>query len=235
MSRTLTSRRRLAAAVLFGTLGGLGALGVSAAPAGAQSSVTVNFNALNATDGTGVVFTNNCYTESGFTFMAAGLACGTANTFAAYGPDANVATGPALTLNDPTASYVDITRAGGGAFSLSSLSLAAFDYSTTNVSLMGTLLGGGTMTDACPTLPGTAFATTFSSCNLTQFAGMSFTSLRLSSTNANGEPYVFMDDLVFTTAGTGGPGTTVPEPTTVVLLGGGLLAVGAAARRRRNA
>ena len=88
MFRTLVPRRRVVASALLGTALGTLALGAAAAPARAQSSVSVNFNALNATDGTGIVYTNNCYTESGFTFTAAGIACGTPNTFAAFGPDA---------------------------------------------------------------------------------------------------------------------------------------------------
>ena len=86
MARTLAPRRPLFAAALFGTLGACG-LGAAVAPARAQS-VTVNFNSLNATDSTGILYVNNCYTESGFTFTAANsagaLGCSTANAFAAY-------------------------------------------------------------------------------------------------------------------------------------------------------
>ena len=218
-------RTSLATAALLGAAAAATLAPATARAQTTQANVVVNFNSLNATDGTGVVYVNNGYTESGFQFTGFGAAPGAPDEFAAYGPDAGIASGPALTLNDPAPSFVDITRVGGGAFSMQSLRLGSFDFATTNVSLIGSLVGGGTMTEACPMLSATG---AFSTCALTQFAGFSFTSMRLASTNQFGEAYVFMDDLTFTPAA-----TTTPEPATIALFGAGLLAVGAAARRRR--
>lgn len=227
MARTLAPRRPLVAAALFGTLA---ACGLAAAPARAQSTTTVNFNSLNATDGTGALLVNNCYTESGFSFTGTGVACGTPGTFVAYGPDAafinSALTNPALSLNNGATS-IDISRAGG-AFGFSSLQLGTFDMANANVSFLGTLIGGSTASATCPTV--SAMAASLVTCNLSAFAGMSFTSVRMTSTNTFNEPYVLMDNLVFTPSAAG---TTVPEPATVALVGLGLAAVGAAARRRR--
>lgn len=228
MFRTLASLRPLAAAVVFGTLSGFAGLSVPAASARAQAPVTLNFNSV-ATPGTDFAFTSNCYRESGFqltALLASGtaLSCNTANTFATSGPTT------AMFLNDPTASLIDFTRVGGGAFSMQSLRFASFLGDDEALTLTGNLVGGGQVSQTFSflgTLPG------FQNLSLLGFTGL--TSVRLAAVgsyrDATGvlqrEPLVLFDDVVVT------PAATVPEPTTIALVAGGLLAVGAAARRRR--
>lgn len=225
MSQVIQPGRRFAAAALFVATGAVGAA-LPAAQAGAQTT-TVNFNSLTVTDGSGIRYVNNCYQESGFQVAAVGLACGTPMAFATGGPDSPLFyTGsPALFLGETTATQVDFTRVASGTFGMQSIGLGAFLGSSANVTLVGSLMGGGTVTQtfnvmASPLM--TAFAVN------SAFTGL--TSIRLSAMNANGEPLVHFDNLVFTTGV-----TAVPEPGTVFLVAAGLAGAGLAARRRRSA
>lgn len=226
MPRVTSPGRRFAAAALFVVGGAVGAA-LPAARAGAQTT-TVNFNGLTVTDGSGVRYVNNCYTEAGFQVTAVGLGCGAANVFATGGPDSPLFyTGsPALFLNDGTATQVDFTRAAGGTFGMQSIGLGAFLGASANVTLVGSLLGGGTVTQTFNVLGAplmTAFAVN------SAFTGL--TSVRLTAANSFGEPLVHFDNLVFSTAAT----AVVPEPGTVFLVAAGLAGAGLAARRRRAA
>lgn len=232
MFKALAPRRPLAAAALFGALGGLSGLTMTATTARAQSPVTVNFNSLSTS--ADYNFVDNCYQESGFQVTAVGLACGMAgaNAFAAYGPTAGSAwTGSAaLFLNDPTATLVDFGRVGGGLFSIQSIGFSPFDGpgplggGNTTVTFIGSLLGGSTVMQTFNVSAMTAGLQTFTFDG--SFTGL--TSLRMSALDAYGDPTVQFDDLVVTPSA-----STVPEPTTVALLAGGLLAIGGVARRRR--
>ena len=225
MPRIVSPGRRFAAAALFVVTGAAGAA-LPAARAGAQTTTTVNFNGLTVTDGSGVRYVNNCYTESGFQVTAVGVACGTANTFATGGPASPLFyTGsPALFLNHPTATQVDFTSVAGDMFGLQSIGLGAFLGASANVTLVGSLMGGGTVMQMF-SVGRTPLMTSFA-------VGPAFTGLtavRLSATNEFGEPIVQFDNLVFSTAAT----AVIPEPGTVFLVGAGLAGAGLAARRRR--
>lgn len=233
MARILAPRRPLVAAVLFGTFGVCG-LAAAAAPARAQSSVTVNFDTLTVTDGSGVRYVDNCYRESGFLVAAVGLRCGTASTFATAGADdPQLWTGsPALFLNDATASTVRFSRVDDGLFSMQSIGLASFLNGAGTVMLTGYLMDGGTVAQTCNVPAGDpnpfALQQPIAACTLgSMFSGL--TSVEMTASDTFGEPIAEFDNLVFTPSAS----TTTPEPATVALVGGGLLAVAAAARRRR--
>lgn len=233
MFRTLASRRRFATAALFGTLGGFGALSVSAAPAGAQP-VTMNFNSVTPTAGSDFTYVGNCYSESGFLVTAVGLGCtGVPDAFATYNASAGSAyTGsPALFLNNPNATVVNFSRVGGGLFSMQSAAFSPFGGpgffggGATTVTFIGSLLNGSTVTQTFNVLGTVAGLQTFSLSSA--FTGL--TSVGMSALDSYGEPIVQFDNLTFTPAA-----STVPEPATVALVAGGLLGVAAAARRRRS-
>lgn len=198
-----------------------------ALPAGAQ---TANFNSLTVTDGTGVRYTNNCYSESGLTFSVVGLACGTTAAFATWGPDeaAFYAGSPAI-FNNTTNATVAIAGSAGGTISLTSIGLApslgAFGAPTT-VMFTGMLQSGGSVTQSFMVPGATNMFTTFMFNS--NFANL--TSVQYALLDASMEPSVQLDNLVFTAANV----SAVPEPATLVLVGLGLVAVGGATRRRRR-
>ena len=231
MFRTLAPRRRVVASALLGTVLGTLTLGAVTAPAHAQS-VTLNFNSLTVTDGSGVRYVNNCYTESGFTVTAVGVACGTAGSFATAGSDdPTLWTGtPALFLNDAVATNVGFSRIGGGLFSMQSIGFAPFLGSAANVTLTGFLQNGSMVTQTC-SVPGSAFGAVppLAACSLgSAFTGLS--SVQFAALDSFGEPIAEFDNVVFTPSAF----VATPEPTTIALLAGGLLGVAAAARRRRQ-
>lgn len=205
------------------------AASVAPAAARAQSPVTVNFNALVDTANAGVRQVDNCYTESGFTFTAVGLSCGTANTFAAAFPaNRSAATGQtSLYLNSPATNMVDLTRVGGGQFGIQSIALAPF------VGLGGTIGFTGYFANGLSTFQQftVADASAFRLQPLTAFtfnsAFTGLTSLRMTIAQPDGNAYLNFDNLALTPAA-----TAVPEPTTVALLAGGLFGVGMLARTR---
>jgi len=188
---------------------------------------TVTFNTLTeSAAGSGTRFLANCYMEGGFVFTAFGVPCTGAssqNTFVAGNANSPTLSGAAgtfgLTLNSPTASFIDITRANGMTFTPLSIMLAPFDLAATMVTFTGVAMGGSSVTQPLTSLLGASgFQTvTFGS----QFANV--TSLRIASSNQFQEPYVRLDNF-----------NVVPEPTTVVLLAAGLAGLAAVRFRRRN-
>ncbi|HEY0780566.1 MAG TPA: PEP-CTERM sorting domain-containing protein [Gemmatirosa sp.] len=228
MFRTLAPRRRAAASALVGAVLGTLALGAAAAPAHAQSAVTLDFNSLQVTDGSGIRYVDNCYQESGFVITAVGVGCGTAGSFATASADDPVLwTGsPSLFFNDPTATVVSLASVSGSPFSMQSIDFAPFLGAGGDVMLTGFLTGGGTVTQTCTVAAGSPFASpALSTCSLgSAFVGLS--SVQLAGMNAFGEPIVEFDNVAL---------TATPEPTTVALFAAGLLGLGAAARRRRQA
>ncbi|WP_373062470.1 PEP-CTERM sorting domain-containing protein [Gemmatimonas sp.] len=186
----------------------------------------MTFNTLTESAvGSGTRFLTNCYAESGFVFTAVGVPCTgptSLNTFIAGNANSPTFSGAAgtfgLTLNSPTPSFIDITRANGAAFTPLSIMLAPFDFAGTRVTFTGAAVGGS-VTQPLTSLLGTSgFQTlTFGS----QFANV--TSLRIASRNDFDEPFVRLDNF-----------NVVPEPTTVVLLAAGLAGLAAVRFRRRN-
>ena len=201
------------------------ALALVASAASAQTTLT--FNALTATDMSGVRYVNNCYVESGVRITVVGLACGTEAALATWTPDNPLYyTGSPALYNNLGAS-VDFMADGGGALSLTSIDLApllgGFGNATT-VSFMGTMVGGGSMTQTF-NVPGmtTALSTYAFGAGWTNLSGF-----RMTVTGPTFEPYVQFDNVRLSV----GPTSTVPEPSTVALVASGLLALGAVARRR---
>lgn len=227
--RILAFRTPLATAALVAATA---AAGLAPATARAQSSVTVDFNTLVDTTGgiIGARAVDNCYTESGFTFTAVNVACGTANTFvaaSAANPPAFIGS-PALYINDPTTHQVAITQANGGLFGIQSIVLGPFFGVGGTVGATGLLANGMTVSQSFTVADASMFAQqpsqlyTFNS----MFTGL--TSVRLDIMQNDGNAYLNFDDLTFTSAAA----TAVPEPTTVALLAGGLFGVGMLARTR---
>ncbi|WP_411282248.1 PEP-CTERM sorting domain-containing protein [Gemmatimonas sp.] len=222
MARTFRSIRRLAIVVASSLASQL--LPMNSAMAQAS---TVNFNALTeSTAGSGTRFLSNCYMENGFVFTAVGIPCtGAAAQEAFIAGNANSPTFSGMsgtfgiTLNSATASFIDITRSNGTAFTPLSIMLAPFDFAGTMVTFTGVAMGGGSVTQAMTSLlASSGFQTvTFGS----QFANV--TSLRIGSGNEFQEPYVRIDNF-----------NVVPEPATVVLLAAGLAGLVAVRFRRRN-
>lgn len=214
-------RHALAAAML------VAASALPAATAGAQTS-TLNFNTLTDPGNAGVRPVPNCYTEAGFVVTAVGVPCGNPLALATGSPASPlIYTGtPALFLNDPVATAIDFTRAGGGIFSFQSIQLGPFLGANTTVTLTGFGPGGVQSFFAQVLIPGSltglqTFTTTLAN---------GLTSLRLGAVNQFGEPYVQFDNVVF-----GTQVNPVPEPATFGLVLIGLVGMGAVARRRRAA
>lgn len=196
------------------------AVATSSAPANAQN-VTVDFNAFN-TPGSPVTFQANCFTTMGFRFTAVGVACGTENAFVVGDENSPLFGNQSLLLNDPNATAIDFAATNGAAFSLFSLGLAPFFEANTNVTLTGTILGGGTVMFMTSLLGSSTGLTTLTSSQLASFSNL--TSVRVTASNEFGEPYVILDNLAV---------NVVPEPSTYALMAAGLMALGVVARRRR--
>jgi hypothetical protein len=115
-----------------------------------------------------------------------------------------------------------LSRTDGGAFSIASLDLGLADYTDNNadVTLTGTLSGGGTVSATF------SLAKAFSSLTLSGFDNLS--SLTFSQPTGT-QGYIALDNIDYSAAGPGG----VPEPANWMLMIGGFGIAGAAMRRRR--
>lgn len=220
MHCTTARLRRAAFALAFGA-------GLVAVPAGAQD-VTVNFNTLTVTDGSGIRYIGNCYMESGFTFSAVGLPCDSELALAVWGADNPLFyTGtPALLNNEGTA--VDFATSLPGTFSMRSISLApglGVISSNATVTFTGFRAGGGTVFQQFMLAGNTTGVQSFMFNS--DFTGL--TSVRLAVLpDEFDETFVQFDDVMFSDV------RVIPEPATIMLLATGLVAIGAVARRRRT-
>lgn len=227
MRVTMRSTARLAAALTLSTVVG----GVTPAALAAQPT-TVTFNSLTeSSPGSGVRFTGNCYSESGFVFTVVGVPCtgaAAANAFVAGNMNSPIfggGTTPSLLLNSPTGSVIDIMRTGGGTFSFTGIDLAP--YFEANTSVLFTGFGVGIMPTQTFLLSGLqagfqrfAFGSAFSN----------LTSLRITANNEFGEPLVKFDNF----SANASQVAVVPEPSTVLLSAVGLVGIAVVAKRRRT-
>ena len=201
-------------------------------PQAAQAqATTVTFNSLTeSSPGSGLRFVNNCYTESGFVFTAVGVPCtGTASedAFVAGSMNSPLLGGgptPSLLLNSPAASLIDVSRSGGGLFSLTTIALAPFFEANTSVMFTGMGLGGA-MPMQTFSLLGTQAG--FQTVTLNS-AFTSLSAVRITATNDFGEPLVKFDNVALVAQQ-----SVVPEPSTVLLSAAGLAGLGVITLRRR--
>ncbi len=211
-------RRRALTAIIAATLA------VPTAEAAAQTTV-IDFNTLTETiPGSGTRFVDNCYMENGFVLTAVGLPCtgpSSANAFVANGPNSPLFGGgdsPALVLNTPDASQIDLMRSDGGLFALNSIALSGFFGATmTNVLFSGFGMGGMVEQSFLVGLGMQSYTLRSDFMNLT--------SVRITALNEFDEPLINLDDIQL---------TVVPEPATFVLMFSGLAALLVVVRRRRD-
>ncbi len=203
---------------------------LSSAPVDAQN-VTLDFNTLTETvEGAGTRFVDNCYQENGFVLTAVGLPCaGSAseNAFVAHGPNSPLFGGndsPALVLNSPDASEIDLMRNSGGQFSLVSIAMSGFfGADMTSVLFTGFGIGGAVMQtfDVGAAMQTYTFGNDFSL----------LTSVRLTAFNEFDEPLVNIDDIMLSVM----PSVTVPEPAPLALMMAGMLGLLLVTRSRGRA
>lgn len=203
---------------------------VSTGAAGAQT-VMVNFNGFAALDpSAGINYVDNCYVENGFRITAVGDACGMAGSLATYTSTNLLGYTGSPALFSTYQPSLDFTRTAGGPFALRSLDLAPFllgDLATNPITVLltGTRMVGGTVTQSFTIPAGTAALTHY------VFSGFTdLSSVRLTVTSPNFEPYVQVDNLEFSV----GSMATVPEPATFALMGVGFLGLGVTTWRRRR-
>jgi len=197
--------------------------------------VTVNFNTLTeSSPGSGTRFVSNCFMESGFVFTAVGVSCtgaAAANQFVAGNADSpliGVGPTPSFLLNSTTATMVDITRFGVGAglFNATSIMLAPFLGANTTVMFSGFGAAGTVMQSVMLSGTQTGFQTFTFASNFTNL-----NSLRITSSNQFGEPFVVFDNVSLNAVNQ----AVVPEPSTILLSAAGLAVLGFVARRRNHA
>jgi hypothetical protein len=220
-------RPRRTTTTLFALAAGLV---LAAAPAGGQTPVTLTFDALTATDMSGVRPVENCYVESQVRVTVVGEPCGLPPAdqppaLATYTPDNFSYTGtPALFNNLGFA--VDFAPTGGGVFSLFSIDLAPIFLigggpaaGMMPVMFTGTRMGAMTVSQTFDLSLGATALTTF------VFSG-EFTNLSSVRLEPGAPDYAVQFDNV--NAG------VVPEPSTFALMAPGLAVLAAVARRRRT-
>jgi len=124
---------------------------------------------------------------------------------------------PALIYGYGAGYSVDVTKTGGGVFTLNSaqMTISWYDSNPTEViPVVAHLAGGGTTTDFITLMQGLqTYTFNFGNVTSVDFGGI-----------ANG--YWLMDNVNF------GNGSSVPEPGTLAMFGAGLLGVGRLARKR---
>ena len=215
-------------ALLRAAAGALAVTALLASPAASVQAQTLTFNGLASNDASGVVFVNNCYTESGFRVMITGLACGAPNAFASYTPANGAYTGsPALFNNDvtQTTASVDFMLMSGGTFNFNAITLApiSFPGMMMSVTFTGTRMMGASFTETVNLATGMSAPMTYSS--FQNFNNL--TSLRL--TPSGPDFAVQFDNVAFSNATT----AVIPEPSTYALMATGLAGLVTIARRRR--
>lgn len=227
--RAVCGSARRAARHALATAGAVALVGLAATGAGAQTRVTLDFNALGATmdPANGINYVANCYVERGVRISSPGLPCGEspAATFGMYMPTEPLGyTGSPALFNSLGAS-VDLMPAFGGPFALYSLDLAPLLLGPlslpVDVVFTGFRIGGGTVTQTV-TVPVVGLGGRPVNVALT-----GFTNLASARFTPGGPDFAVQFDNV--QAG------VVPEPGTVTLVALGLLGVAGAARRRRRA
>lgn len=150
------------------------------------------------------------YSEDGFTLSNS---VGQTNPFMTFGTLHSKFSGSTALMHIGHAIQTDLTRTGGGSFSLHSIDLAEFFGSgeTTPVTFIGDLTGGGTVTNIF-TLDGVAFgAETFTFTGFDSVTKVSWTSFTSFQSDIRQ-----IDNIVVNTS------TSVPEPASLGLMGLGL-------------